>query len=262
MIDREKLTNHIKDVDLKNTLYKICDKVTSVLKNHDIRYTDFLNPYEVKNAVGMLYSIEDINYSIYGGYKESERKIICIYPYYLNEEKIISPIKVLEIKGNFKFKEISHRDYLGSILGLGIKREKIGDILIQENLCQMIVHKDIFDFLQLNLEKVGKNVIQTKEIFDFDIHYSPPKYKEIYCTVSSNRLDAILSGIYNLSRQESSKYIIGQRVYVDFEPIYNPSKIIKEGSLLSVRGKGRSIISEIGDLTKKGRIKIKAKTII
>ena len=262
MLDKNILTNHIKDIELKNKIYKVIDKAIGVLKNYDYRYTEFLNPYELKNAISVLNSIDDISYSVYGGYEKAERKLIYIYPFYLVEEDINKPIKAIKISGNFKFRKISHRDYLGSLLGLGIKREKIGDILIHENFCQVVVCEDICDYIVLNLDKVGKNTVNIEEIDLSELIYSESEYKEVNFTVSSNRLDSIISGVYNMSRQESSNYINSEKVFVDYEKIISVSKEIKENSLISVRGKGRFIVSQIGDYTKKGRLKLKAKIIM
>ena len=171
------------------------------------------------------------------------------------------PKTYFEIEGNFKFKSISHRDYLGALLNLGIKREKIGDIIIHDNFCQVVVSEDICDFIIINLEKVSKNKVKVKEITVKDIIESEQNFKEISFTVSSLRLDSVIGGVYNLSRSESLKLIKGEKVHVDYEKIISPSKEIKTNSLISVRGHGRAII-EIGDMTKKGRIKIRAKIII
>ncbi|WFD09126.1 RNA-binding protein [Tepidibacter hydrothermalis] len=262
MIDKERITSHIKDLELKKTVYKVIDKALGVLKNYDYRYTDFLNPYELKNCIAVLNSIDDIKYSVYGGYSGSERNVIYIYPYYVSEEDIDSPISALMIEGNFKFKEVSHKDYLGSILGLGIKREKIGDILIHTNFCQVVVQNDIKDYIFLNMTKVARNNISVKEISISDIKKVDMNYKEIGFTVSSNRIDCIISSIHNISRQDANKIISSNRVYVDYEPINNISKKIEKNSLISVRGKGRCIISDIGDINKKGRLRIKAKIIL
>ena len=171
------------------------------------------------------------------------------------------PKTYFEIEGNFKFKSISHRDYLGALLNLGIKREKIGDIIIHDNFCQVVVSEDICDFIIINLEKVSKNKVKVKEITVKDIIESEQNFKEISFTVSCLRLDSVIGGVYNLSRSESLKLIKGEKVHVDYEKIISPSKEIKTNSLISVRGHGRAII-EIGDMTKKGRIKIRAKIII
>jgi len=197
-----------------------------------------------------------------GGYDNAERKVIFIYPYYMEYEDIECPLEIVQVEGNFKFKEISHKDYLGAILNLGIVREKIGDIIIHENFCQVVVTSGICDFLTINLNKVSRNKVIVKKISRDDIIPNSPNYKDISFTVSSQRLDCIISGLYNISRQDSLKYINGERVHVNYEKITSPSKEVEDNSLISVRGKGRSIIINVGEITKKGRIKVQAKLIV
>lgn len=261
-MDKITLTNHIRDIELKTKMYKVIDRANSCLKNYDVRQTDFLNPYELKNAIGILNSFTDIKYKIEGGFDQSERGLICIYPYYMEYEDIDSPIKVLQIEGNFKFKEIKHKDYLGSLMGMGIKREKIGDINIHENFCQVIVSSDISDYILINLDKVARNNVKVKEISKMEVIYSEPRTKEMSLTVSSERIDCILSGIYNISRQDSNKLINTEKVFIDYEKITSTSREVRCNSLISVRGKGRCIITDIGEITKKGKIKLKVNLIV
>ena len=261
-MDKLKLTNHIKDIDLKNKMFQIIDKANSCMKNYDIKNSDFLNPYEIKNAIDILNSNKDIKYSVDGGYDEAERSMILMYPFYMEYEDIENTLRFIQIEGNFKFKSISHKDYLGSLMNLGIKREKVGDIIIHDNFCQVIVSSDICDFIIMNLEKVSRNNVKVKEISKEEIIYNPPNYKDISFTISSSRLDCVISGLYNISRQESMKYINGEKVQVNYEKIITPSKEIKDNSLISVRGKGRARVISIGELTKKGKIKIQAKLIV
>ena len=260
-MEKLKLTAHIKDIELKNKMYKVIDKANSCLKNYDIKATEFLNPFEVKNAIDILNSESDLKYKVDGGYENAERQLIYIFPYYIEEDDVESDLRVIQIEGNFKFKAISHRDYLGALLNLGIKREKIGDILIHDNFCQVVVSEDICDFIIINLDKVSRNKVKVKEITVKDIVQSEHNFKEISFTVSSLRVDSIISGVYSLSRNDSVKLIKGERENVDYEKIISPSREIKSNSLISVRGHGRAII-EVGDLTKKGRTKVKAKIIL
>lgn len=261
-MDKLKLTSHIKDIDLKNKMFRIIDKANGCLKNYDVRYSDFLNPFEIENAKAILNSNDSLKYTIDGGYDESERKIVFIYPFYMEYEDINETLRFIQIEGNFKFKSISHKDYLGSLLSLGIKREKIGDIIIHENFCQVIVTFDICDFILMNLEKVARNNVKLKEISRSEILYNPPNYKEVNFTVSSSRIDCIISGMYNISRQESAKLINNEKVQVNYEKITSCSKEIKSEALISVRGKGRAKITNIGDLTKKGKIKVQGKLLL
>lgn len=261
-MDKLKLTAHIKDIDLKNKMFRIIDKANGSLKNYDVRFSDFLNPFEVESAKAILNANDDLKYTVDGGYDESERKIVFIYPFYMDYEDINETLRFIQIEGNFKFKSISHKDYLGSLLSLGIKREKIGDIIIHENFCQVIVTFDICDFILMNLEKVARNNVKLKEISRKEVVYNPPNYKEINFTVSSSRIDCIISGLYNISRQESAKLISNEKVQVNYEKITSCSKEIKSESLISVRGKGRSQINNIGGLTKKGKVKVQGKLLL
>ena len=261
-MDKLRLTNHIKDIELKNKMFRVIDKANSCIKNYEVKQTEFLNPYEIKNAVAILNSESDIKYTVEGGYKDSERSVIFIYPYYMEYSDIEENLKFIQIEGNFKFKTISHKDYLGAILNLGIKREKIGDIIIHENFCQVIVSSDICDFIIMNLTKVSRNNVFVKEISREELIKNEITYKDIAFTVSSDRLDCIISGLYNISRQDSLKYINGERVAVNYEKITSPSKEIKDNTLISVRGKGRAIVVKVGDITKKGRVKVQAKLIV
>lgn len=261
-MDKIKLTNHIKDIDLKNKMFKLIDKANSCLKNYEAKSTEFMNPFEIKNAMDIINSESDLKYFADGGYDGAERSILSIYPFYMDYEDIEKPIKFIQIDGNFKFRNVSHKDYLGSILGLGIKREKVGDILIHENFCQVVVSSDICDYIVMNLTKVATNSVKVKEIRREDLQISEKKYKDISFTVSSDRLDCVISGIYNISRQDSQKYINAERVHLNYEKIISVSKMVSSGDLISVRGKGRAEVVEIGGETRKGRIRVKARIIL
>lgn len=163
-MDKLRVTNHIKDDDLRIKMYRVVDICNSVLKNYEYRQTDFLNPFEIKNAVAIVNSNQDLACRIDGGYDDAERSVLSIFPYYQQVESSDVEISFLQIDGNFKFSSVSHRDYLGAILGLGIKREKIGDILVHEDYCQLIVESEISDYIIYNLDKVGNNRVSLKSI--------------------------------------------------------------------------------------------------
>ena len=261
-MDKIKLTNHIKDIDLKNKMFRIIDKANSCLKNHEIKFTEFMNPHEIKNAVAILNSEPDIKYHIDGGYTDSERSIITIFPYYMGIEEIDNNISFIQIKGNFKFKSVSHKDYLGSLMNLGIKREKIGDIIIHDSFCQVVVSSDICDYITMNMDKVARNNVTVSEITKEDLVYNPPQYKEVSFTVTSDRLDCIVSGLYNISRKDSISLINSEKVSINYEKVTSTSKTINNSDLISTRGKGRAIITNLGDITKKGKIKVQANIIV
>nr|WP_307760156.1 YlmH/Sll1252 family protein [uncultured Peptostreptococcus sp.] len=261
-MDKLRVTNHITDDDLRIKMYKVVDICNIVLKNYDIRQTEFLNPFEVKNAVAIVNSEQDLSCRVDGGYDGAERLVVSIYPYYMEIEEDDTEIRFLQIEGNFKFSSVSHRDYLGSLMGLGIKREKIGDILVHDDYCQIITDADIADYIIYNLTKVSNNTVKVREIDRNELGIGIQNFEEKSHTVSSLRTDNIISSVFNISRQKAVKLIEAGFVTVDYEKIEKPSFIVPEGAVVSVRKKGKFILSEVGDLTRKDKVKIKTKKFV
>lgn len=259
-IDREKYVAHIQDNDRLIEMRQILDKIEVVMNNHIVESTDFLDPYSRLLGKSILNRFLEIAYLEDGGIEESERQTITIYPdyYYLENEDI--SITALRLKGNIE--DLSHRDFLGSILGLGINRSKVGDILLHEEYVDIVVKKEIADFIIFNLERVGNSKVTVEEI---DLKYLRPGknlYKEIKRTLSSYRLDVYISGAYNLSRQEATNLVRSGNVKVNWEPIDKISKDLEVGDVISIKGYGRSIFHSIEGLTKKGRIKSTIRILI
>lgn len=253
IIDKDKYTSYIEDQDKIFDMRRVIDKIEIVLNNHSCESTDFLDPYERMLAKSILNRFDDVNYVENGGVLESERQIINIYPYYFIIDNIPDRIAVLRITGNLE--GLTHKDFLGAILNLGIKRSKIGDILVHEEYTDIIVKNEIMDFLLINFEKVGnrKIIIQT---IDMDcIEPVETKYRDINKVLSSYRLDVYISAVYNLSRQKSLDIIKAEYVKVNWKPINKPNKELTVGDIISIRGYGRSILHSVEGLSKKSKIK-------
>ena len=261
MINKEKFTQHLKDLATKELVSKVLDKIDIVLKNHEVKYTDFLNPYEQKSVIEVVNAFPELKVSSFGGYSESERKVLAIYQDYLTQELIETPISAIEIKTKAEQK-ISHRDVLGAALGLGIKREKVGDILIHEDCFQIIVNKTLEDFIIFNLNKIGKAEVEAKSIEFSKIKPMHAEYKNIVGFLSSLRLDAVVSLAFKISRSEAQSLIGKERVTVNWEQIQKNDYIIDTGDIITLRGKGRATIEEIGGRTKSDRIKVVIKKLI
>lgn len=259
-IDKDKYVSHIKDNDKVIDMRRIIDKVEIVLNNHSCESTDFLDPYERSLAKSILNRFIEVDYLENGGVIESERQIINIYPSYYNHENLPQNIMVLRIDGDIE--GLSHKDFLGAILNLGIKRSKIGDILIHEDFTEVIVKKEIGDFIIYNLDKVANKNISVEEGSLETITPVKVLYKEINKTLSSYRLDVYISSTYNLSRQESMNIIKSGNVKVNWETIDKPAKDLAAGDIISIRGYGRSIFHSVEGLSKKGKIRATIRIII
>lgn len=256
--DKKKYLEHIDDKGEIITLRKILDDIEIVMRDKNVITTDFLNPYQRTLCYSILNKFMDIAYHEDGGYNDAERKVIIIYPDYLRYTKLDSSISILKVTTNYDFSKLTHKDILGSLMGLGIKREKIGDIIISEEFAEIIVSSELKNYIILNLEKIGSQGILVNEIDKEDIIIIEQKYKEIHTTVSSLRLDVIISAIYNLSRKNSSDIIKSGKVKVDFKPIDNISYNLNGGELISVRKKGRAKFENVLGESKKGKFRILA----
>lgn len=256
MINKDLYLTRFNDAEEKLTASKILDRVNICLRDHLDIFTDFIDMYKLGKFLNMIFSIPDITVKAFGGHAESERKIIGFCPDYRGLEDIDFPIVTIEIilKGS-KEEDISHRDYLGSILGLGIDRSKIGDILVHEQRAIVFVHKDISFYILNNLLKIKNVKAETREISFEEIILPEPKIKEINSTVSSLRADAILSSGFQLSRSKVVDLIKAEKALIN-GGIVSPSSNVKSGDFLTLRGFGKIKLNEIKGKTKKDRISV------
>lgn len=235
---------------------KIQDKIEHTLKRGTKNFIDFLDPAQQEMARRLMKKIVGIQYVFFGGHVYCERKNVCIYP--KNEELEICewPIGPLHIKPKTNKKKIRHPEILGSVLNLGLKRDKIGDINIFQDYIQIFISKELVDFVLYNLNSIS-NIPVLVEKISWD-HVIPFKedFKEQIITVASLRLDGVVSGIYNISRKEASYLIKSGKVKVNWEFVDKGSILLNEKDIVSVRRKGRALIYEELGTTKKGNKKL------
>lgn len=219
-----------------------------------VTYSDFLN----LNELNILHTTPKQDfyscYETYGGYEHSERQMVAFLPDALCFEKDY-PISILKIEPTQKkfAEELSHRDYLGAILNLGIERCKLGDILVQENGAILFVHRSLERFIIEELSRIRHTQIKVYTIETSDFDYKP-NIKEIKGTVSSLRLDSLLSLAFSSSRSKLVAYIESGKVFVNGKLITSNGYQIKEDDIISVRGLGRFQYKELTSKTKKDRL--------
>jgi len=235
------------------SIARLEDIVKWVQKNKRDRYTDFLSMKDQKILLKLMTQFDDISCRFIGGFDAAERKIAHIYPKFKSEvDAYEAPINAIRINGDLS--KLSHRDVLGSILGLGIKRDKVGDIIKRQESCDVIIHSGIVSYILMNLNKIGKEKVSVNSI-DLDEVMEPEiKYNDINTTVASIRLDSIIASGFKISRTKASELIKAGLAEVNWETKLEPSFEIKEGDIVSLRGHGRIKFEEIIGTTKKGRI--------
>ncbi len=223
-------------------------------------FSDFLNLHEQSIFMSMKQELPKIKYFTYGGFEDAERKILCFCgdDWITDSEEAAWPITCIRLApANQKFSDtLTHRDFLGAILNLGIDRSKVGDILIQENMAYLFCMNTISGFITEQLSKVKHTTIHAGICSGKDFDYKP-KFTMITGTVSSVRLDSILSVAFKGSRSSLSGLIEGGKVFVNSREVLSNSYQLKEKDVVSVRGYGKFIYAGTDYQTKKGRYSVK-----
>ena len=253
MLPKEKL---LKGVENRAEIARLLDQAEQAIKTWEVVVTDFLSPpvlAEVQQIFGRLTEIAIVPW---GGYPQAERQRLGIARAEIPLDTSQIPLVALDIAGNFLFDPATHRDFLGAILGRGIVRDKIGDIIVLgERGAQIIVVPEMARFLTISLVQVRSVPVKTREIDLSELKIRPPQQKEITTVEASMRLDAIASAGFGMSRSKMVEAITAGDVRVNWKEISQPSYTVEAGDLIAVRGKGRLEVGEV-TVTKKQRYRV------
>ncbi|OPJ63230.1 RNA-binding protein [Clostridium oryzae] len=238
----------------KEQVTKLFEKVSLVLKTHRTTFfNEFLSPavwstiIEMKNYFGFdIYT--------YGGFHEAERKMVCFS--YENSIEVNFPVKLVCIENRSKFLTLQHRDYLGALMALGIKRDKLGDLVVKDNRCFFPVSEELFEYIDSNLMKVGKCPCIVTEIED-ESELPEAEYKQKLVIAAAMRLDAVVGAITGMSRSKSVNYIDTGKVQIDYIEVRDKSFEVNLLSTITVRGFGKYRIIETAGNSGSGKIKLK-----
>lgn len=219
-------------------------------------YSDFLGLNETHLLISNLKETSFINHALWGGYEEAERRVVCFYEddSFPNIDYPVSCLLISPLNERFSDR-LTHRDYLGAVLNLGIDRSKIGDIVVGETYAYLFCHRDIKEFLCSELTRVKHTSVVLKETAASEISGRLEK-KEVVGTVSSVRLDSLLSVAFHSSRSSLCGLIGGGKVFVNGKMITANSFVPQKGDIISVRGMGRFQYADGGSQTKKNKYRV------
>ena len=253
MLPREDL---LKRVENKEEITRVIDKAEQAIKNWEVVVTDFLSPPILAEVQDILQNLTEIEALPWGGYPQAERQRVGLSRPDIPLDESQVELAVLDIAGNFLFDPATHRDFLGSILGTGIVREKVGDIIVLgERGAQAIVVPEMVDFLTSSLTQVRSVAVKTQQIEFSELKIRPPKKKEMTTVEASMRLDAIASAGFGMSRSKMADAISKNDVRVNWKEVTQSSYNVKAGDLIAMRGKGRLEVGEVS-ITKKQRYRV------
>lgn len=247
---RERIINYFTD-DERDEALNLYEKFL-LAKNKNIAifgknfYTPNIWGWFEKNLASNDFKIESN-----GLFEDAERRMISFNNIYEGP----FPLRLVKIENTSKFSKLEHRDYLGSILSLGIERNKIGDLLVDEKACYVPVHEEIEKFILYNIDKISKVTCKVETISNLELL---PKYsfKEEVILVSSLRIDGIVSRITNVSRSKAQAMIEQGQILVNYNKVKDKSYELKGEERITIRGVGKFILGDSIGNTKSGRIKI------
>lgn len=265
-MDKSKLLDRVGALgDDRLLLAKVLDRAEQAGNRNVPAATDFLSPQQQAQALDLLHQagIPESAYVALGGWDGAERKVLLFLPDWLEPEDAESQSPLRCLRAVFREDEkLSHRDFLGSLMGMGIVREKLGDILVGPASADLIVLDTVADFLLSSWNSAGRAKLTVTEIEPQNLHIPEVKCEEVRDTVSSLRLDAVASTGFRMARGKAADLISSGRVQVNWRECTKPDKLLSAGDTVSARGFGKFVLAEVGGVTKKGRTSIVLKRYV
>lgn len=233
---------------------KVVDRVAD---RHELRLTDFLDPRQAEIVDMLVRRTSDLHMKLAGGHEGAERCRAVLAPDYVPLDSLDEGLILIRItSGDAKLAELDHGDYLGALLGLGIKREKIGDLHVAPDGCQCVVAAELAGFIDMNLRQVHRVSVMTEQLDIGELEPVMPDVAEMTVSVASLRLDGIAGEAWRLSRAKIVEPIRAGRCRVNWKVEPNPARLLQEGDTVSLRGFGRFQLQRIEGTTKRGRLRV------
>ena len=230
-------------------LFNMCERRGAAV------FSSFLDGGEAAFVDDSFHVSRSENAMLFGGYDGAERKMLGVFPEWEEKNGASFPISVIRFETP-KFRTLTHRDYLGTLMSLGIDRSKTGDILTDETGAYVMVESGISDYILNNINKIANAGVKGRIIQTAGFEPPKPKTEVKQCVVASERLDAVIAAVYGISRAQSEKLVKGGAVKVNHRETVSGSALLNEGDLISVKGMGRFTFKSADGATMKGRLHI------
>lgn len=247
--------------DEQDFIDQVIDWVTQVENQYRPYLSNFLNPRQLFIVQSVVGQYDDILFESFGGNETSEQKRVLIYPPYFEPTTEDFEITLIEINYPTKFAELSHGQILGTVLGAGISRDTLGDIINAGERWQFFIDRNMKDFIFMNVDRIGRtNVNLEEQALDEQVEMTD-KWTIDEVVVSSLRLDVVLARALNLSRNKAKMLVNDKRIKMNWIEIERPDIEVEKQDILSIRGHGRVQIRKRLGTTRKDNIVLEIGTI-
>lgn len=246
------------DEDVKKRILDLADRCE---RKNCVTATGFLSPAE-SYEIRMLSALKNRSFILSGGAEDCERCAVFFLPEWMSEEMFELQDHISAVRIRSFFGAPSHRDYLGAVLGLGIERDRIGDIIVDGENAWLFCSNTVVKLILSELDKVGRYTVRTEQVPLSDVPGIEKKVRRISFTVKSLRLDAVTADMFGISRTSAAEFIRLGAVSLNYSVCQKADAPVKEGDVISVRGKGKGCIAEVGGKSKKDRLFISAEIYV
>ena len=235
-------------------LAKLWDKINSGIRRNIPASTGFLSPREQEMARYLFGECPGL--VAFGGYEGAQRQMLCYFPEYL-EPDFSEDAPMVCLRATYYEKEdLSHRDFLGALMGFGIRRECVGDICVDKGSCDFFVTEEIAPSLLQSFLEVGRVKVRLTQVALTEANIPEPEIKELHDTLASLRLDSVISSGFRIGRSLACSYISSGKAAIGGLPCEKADKQVCQGAEISVRGLGKIKLYSVNGQTKKGRISV------
>ncbi|MEA4823415.1 MAG: YlmH/Sll1252 family protein [Clostridiaceae bacterium] len=240
------------DPDERITLARVLDCADAAASRAAVTHTAFLTPHERalagQIAPGALF---------FGGYPSAERTVAVFLPDWADTDTLAAYADLAVIRAVRRDREDSaptHRDYLGALLGLGIRRDMVGDLLVRPDGCDILAAASIAPFLRDNLTSAGRFPLDVTLVELCELIIPEQAFRELRDTVASMRLDGIVAAAFSLSRGKAADAVAAGKVFLNGVPCEKADREVAAGDSISLRGNGKCVLDSVGGVSRKGRI--------
>ena len=259
----ELLNKLARDGEERLLLARVLDKLELARDRSAPARTPFLSPGERAAAEGLIAACGHPRHLFAGGYQGAERTVCLFLPDWQEPEDALLDPPAAALRCSFPpGSGLTHRDFLGAILGLGITREKVGDLLVGEASCDVLVLPELAPFLLANLESAGRVKLKVAEIPLEELAVPQVQVRQIRDTVAALRLDAVMAAGFSLSRGRAAGLIGSGKVQLNHRECLKADRTVAQGDVISCRGLGKCCVKTVGGLSKKGRTMIEMERYI
>ena len=255
-MDRSNIEKIARTPEDRLLLAKLWDKINAGMRRNISAATCFLSPRELEMSRYLFGDAEGLH--TFGGFEGAERQMLIYVPEYMELDTLLDEDAPLCCLRATFFEEdiLSHRDFLGALMGAGIGRETVGDICVGKGYCDFFVTAEIAPYILQSFSSAGRTKLSISQIPLTEANIPEPEVKEIKDTLASLRLDSVISSGFRIGRSLAAQYVSAGKAAIDGLPCEKPDKAVAEGAKISVRGLGKIKLASIGNRTKKDRISV------